>query len=291
MTVAGVPASNSLRVSAALSRVSKLLAYADAQPHAVVARVPDVAATFSRMATLAAERAPFENKINSYKRLDDLCEAWALGDGTIEEDFKAWVPIARQSFDLITKFKSDYVERASREQIEALEDRLHAASARIAAEDEAANAVVVDKRSEFNMRDRTHHVHLLNTPPPSPTPFPPQRSKNKQNRPRKSAWLNLHSKARRWRGRRKPRKLLPRHSLRQSLLLLVSPLRSQFFARVPRSRKSVETTEILLPPLLTHPVLRLPPNRCFSHIIPIMYRFRRRKTKLKRFGITLAFPP
>ena len=148
MTVAGVPASNSLSVSAALSRASKLLAYADAQSHAVVTRVPNVAATFTLMANLASERAPFESKINSYKRLDDLCEAWALGDGKIEADFKAWVPLARQSFDLITAFKADFVERASHDQIEALENRLHAAAARIAAEEEAANAVVVDKRSE-----------------------------------------------------------------------------------------------------------------------------------------------
>ena len=148
MTPAGVPASNSLSVSSALSRVSKLLAYADAQSHAVVARVPNASATFSLMGKLALERAPFENKINSFKRLDDLCEAWALGDGKIEADFKNWIPLARKSFDLITAFKSDFVEHASQDQIEALENRLNAASARIAAEDEAANAVVVDKRSE-----------------------------------------------------------------------------------------------------------------------------------------------
>lgn len=147
MTPSGVPASNALAVWAALSKVAKLLSYAEAESYFVVARVPRVSSLMKRLGDLQTARSEFETKITSYKRADDLCEAWAMGDGKIEAQFMAWLPLAREAFDIILDMKTVFISLASREQLDALDSRLHAAAARLVAEEEAANAVVVDKRT------------------------------------------------------------------------------------------------------------------------------------------------
>ncbi len=147
LTVSGVPASNALSVRAALERSGKIIRYADLQELATEMGMPlDL---FRDLSALDIQRQPFESKIASFKRLDDLCETW-VADPKLSAAFEAWKPLALATFNKLADVK-DLVEHhahAKSDQKDKIEAALHAAVQRLSIEEEAARVVCVDKKSE-----------------------------------------------------------------------------------------------------------------------------------------------
>jgi hypothetical protein len=159
-TVSGVPASNALSVAAALERVGKLMSYANMQVHAKeMGRVP-CDELFRELSALETLREPFESKIASFKRLDDLCEAWVSPNGKIAASFDLWVPLASSTYTKLAKVKDHFTHHASTVQKDAVEAALYAAMQRLSIEEEAARAVVLDKRSACTLKI-SHRVASL----------------------------------------------------------------------------------------------------------------------------------